>query len=493
MTNPLPPSDLKDSIQAAYRVALESSSRSPLHYLQHVVIDAKPEPLPYRELAEPWQWALAQRLSPCFSSVAGLTPKPAIPNYWLTLPKGHDKSSLIGRLTSWALAFSRVPFNGYVCAADKEQAGYLAEAMNVETSLNPWLRTRLSFNNWLIRGSNSSQVKILAADAAGSQGIRGDLIIFDEIVHCAKPDLFRHVLSGAEKRNAIVIVITNAGIKFSWQWDALESARHSPFWYVYQAPHPLASWMSPARIADISRMLPPQEARRLFHNEWVDPGEVNGYLTLSEISRGAKPHLSYSLGPLPSTRYVASIDYGAVKDRTSLCLAHIDNTSSLITIDRLDVIQGTRSSPVSIALVEDWLDSIRRLYPLDCVIIDPHQMESTIQRFSGLVPIERWTPRGGKSNYEMACAFRSALLNDLLHWYPHCGELLTTDPITKQPTVETLEDELLMLQLRPMAYGFRVDHLPSRHDDRFCSIAMAVVYLHQQRLKKKLPSSDNWF
>lgn len=487
-------SSLRDSIHAAYRVVLESSATSPLHYLQHCIIDAKPEPRPYRDLAETWQWGLAQRLSPYFSSLSGLAPKPSPPNLWLTLPKGHDKSSLIGRLMSWSLAFSRVPFNAYVCAADKEQAGYLAEAMNVETSLNPWLRTRLSFNNWLIRGQSSSQLKILAADAAGSQGIRPDIIIFDEIVHCSKPDLFHHILSGSEKRSAIVIVITNAGIKFSWQWDALQSAQSSPFWYTYQAPGPLASWMSPARIADISRMLPASEARRLFQNEWVDPGEVNGYLTLPEIQRGLNPSLTYALSPTPGTQYVASIDYGSVKDRTALSLLHMDNLTGHITIDRLDVIQGTRSNPVQISLVEDWLHDIRKKFPLSSIIVDPHQMESTIQRFSGLLPIERWTPRGGKANYEMATSFRSALLNNLLSWYPSCGELLTTDPITKQPILETLEDELLMLQLKPMAYGFRVDHLPSRHDDRFCSLAMAVCHLHQSRLKRSLPSSlDQWF
>lgn len=488
------PSALRESINSAYKVVLESSSQSPLHYLQHCIIDAKPEPAPYRTLAEPWQWALAQRLSPYFTSLAGLAPKPSPPNIWLTLPKGHDKSSLIGRLISWSLAFTRVPFNAYVCAADKEQAGYLAEAMNVETTLNPWLRQRLSFNNYLVKGQNSSRLTILAADAAGSQGIRPDIIIFDEIVHCAKPDLFHHILSGSEKRQAIVIVITNAGIKFSWQWDALQSALTSPFWYCYQAPGPLASWMSPARIADISRMLPLSESRRLFQNIWVDPGDVNGYLTLPEIQRGLDPSLTYSLAPLPGTQYVASIDYGAVKDRTALSLLHMEPSTGRIIVDRLDVLQGSRTHPIQISLIEDWLHSIRKTYPLSCVIVDPHQMESTIQRFSGLLPIERWTPRGGKANYEMATAFRSALLNNLLSWYPSCGELLTTDPISKLPISETLEDELLMLQLKPMAYGFRVDHLPSRHDDRFCSLAMAVCHLHQSRLKRTLPSNlDTWF
>lgn len=487
---------LKADIQAAYRVALESSARSPLHYLQHVTIDAKPEPKPYRELAEPWQWGLAQRLEPCFSAVAGITGKPKLLNYWLTLPKGHDKSSLIGRMMSWALAFTKVPFNGYVAAADKEQAGYLAEAMQVETSLNPWLRTRLQFSNWVVKGMSNSRMTILAADAAGSQGIRPDIIIFDEIVHCAKPDLFHHILSGAEKRQAIVIVITNAGIKFSWQWDAKEQAKNSSFWYVYEAPGPMASWMSQERIADLSKMIPRQEARRLYQNEWVDPGEVDGYLTRSEILNGVELGkelgLGYSEKPEAGNYYVASIDYGAVKDRTCMSLLHM-RPDNIIVVDRLDVIQGSRDNPVQIATVERWLDELRKQYPLAAVIVDPHQMESTIQRFTGLVPIEVWQPRGGKANYEMACAFRLELVNRKLAWYSRCGELVVLDKSTGNHVIETLEDELLMLQLKPMVYGFRVDHLPNKHDDRFVSLAMAVVHLVKMAKKRKLPEGEGWF
>lgn len=487
---------LRDQIASAYRVVLESSARSPLHFLQHVTIDSVPEPKPYRQVAEPWQWTLAKRLSPAFSYVAGAAEAPNPLNYWLTLPKGHDKSSLIARMCNWALAFSRRSWNGYVAAADKEQAGYLAEAMRTEARLNPWLASRLDFKSWVVRGSSGSKLTILASDAASSQGIRGDLIVFDELTHWTKRDLFDDVMSGAAKRASVVISITNAGIRYSWQHDAVEFFKTSPFWYVYEAPGPLAGWMDAARIADLSRTILPQEARRLYQNEWVDPGEASGYLTRTEIAKGStlgsSLALSYSLAPTPGLYYVASIDYGAVHDRCVLALLH-ERRDGTIIVDRLDVWQGSRTNPIQISSVERWLDETRKLYPLSCVVIDPHQMVSTIQRYQGLVPIEEWQPRGGKANYEMAQAFRSALVNDRLAWYPKAGSLLVTDPTTGYPVEETLEDELLMLQLKPMAYGFRVEHLPSRHDDRFVALAMAVAHLHNSRLKRSLPHGDGWF
>lgn len=488
--------DLRASIGSAWQVALEASAKGPLNYLQYVVIDCKPDPAPYRKVAEDWQWALAQRFAPAFSYVAGVTPKPPLLNYWVTMPKGNDKSSFIGRMTNWALAFARKAWFGYVAAADKEQAGYLVEAMRTEANLNPWLVRRLEFGNWLVRGANGSQVKILAADAAGSQGIRPDLLICDEVTHWAKRDLYDHLKSGTAKKDSVFCVITNAGVKFSWQHDEVEGARQSPLWWVYEAPGQLASWMDEARIADMSRTMPAMMARRLYKNEWVDPGEASGYLTRQEIAKGLetgqKYGLTYSLCAQQGVRYVASIDYGAVRDRCVKCVMHMTRDGT-VCLDRMDVEQGSRAQPVAIESVERWLDEVRREYPLDVVIVDPYQMESTIQRYQGKVPIERWEPRGGKANYEMAQAFRTALVNGRLGWYAKAGALLVTDRFTGAMQEESLEDELLMLQLKQMAYGFRVEHLPDRHDDRFVAFAMGAVWLIQQRLRRDLPKNDCWF
>src|SRR4051812_7405525 len=118
---------LLDRLQQRYDHCRRASSTGSLAYLQNVVIDRAGEPCSFGEAAEPWQWLIASRMAPALDSVAGLRPYAGPRNFFFTLPRGHDKSSLIGRLCSWLLAFSRNPIRCIAGAADKEQAGLLAE------------------------------------------------------------------------------------------------------------------------------------------------------------------------------------------------------------------------------------------------------------------------------------------------------------------------------------------------------------------------------
>lgn len=481
--------ELRRGLQSAYLLAESASATSCFRYLNHVIIDSRPEPTLFRSIAEPWQWALVNKLLPAIEHVANIRPEyNEHRNFWLTLPKGHDKSSLIARLINWALAFNTRSFAGYVAAADKEQAGLLAKAMQDESRLNPWLAKRLDFRNWKIHGINGSSIEILAADAASSHGIRGDLLIVDELTHWHKPDLWNALLSGREKRpGSVLIVITNAGLKYTWQHDALESFKVSPRWFCYEAPHKLASWMDTAAMDDLRRTVPPQLARRLFDNEWVDPSDGCNFLTRPEVSECISPELlPHSVGE-PGHSYIASIDYGPVRDRTVCTLIHRTEDDKIF-VDRMDIMQGSRENPVKIEAVERWIDDIRKDFELSSVVIDPYQMESTYQRYNGLVPMKKFEARGGKSNYEMAQTLRALVVNHRLSWFPDCGTI-----ILPNGAPHTLVDEFSELITKSMSYGFRIDHLPGRHDDRAVSLGMACTEALRVRPKKKLFLEGEYF
>jgi hypothetical protein len=481
--------ELRRGLQQAYLLAESASSTSCFRYLNHVIIDSRPDPTLFREIAEPWQWALVNKILPAIEHVANIRPDYAAHrNFWLTLPKGHDKSSLIARLINWALAFNTRSFTGYVAAADKEQAGLLAKAMQDESRLNPWLAKRLDFRNWKIHGINGSSIEILAADAASSHGIRGDLLIVDELTHWHKPDLWNALLSGREKRpGSVLIVITNAGLKYTWQHDTLETFKSSPRWFVYEAPGKLASWMDSAAMDDLRRTVPPQLARRLFDNEWVDPSDGCNFLTRKEVdecvSNDYTPHVIGQSG----VSYIASIDYGPVRDRTVCTLIH-RNEDDTLHVDRMDVMQGSRENPVKIEAVERWIDDIRSKYELTSLVIDPYQMESTFQKFTGTLPVHKFEARGGKSNYEMAQTVRSLVVNKKLFWYPDCGTIFI-----QGGGKHTLVDEFCELITKVMSYGFRIDHLPNRHDDRAISLGMACLEALRVRPKKKLFLEGEYF
>jgi hypothetical protein len=44
-----------------------------------------------------------------------------------------------------------------------------------------------------------------------------------------------------------------------------------------------------------------------------------------------------------------------------------------------------------------------------------------------------------------------------------------------------------------MGYGWRMDHLPGRHDDRAVAVAMAALQATKAEPRKKLYSGDLWW
>ena len=468
--------ELAKAIQEYERVATAASRRGVLDYLQFVTIDSRPDPVPYRRIAEPWQWALARTLAPPLEQVSGVRRDYAgHRRFWLEFPRGHDKSSGVGRLCNWLLAFSpRRNVRIQVAAADRGQAGQLADFMAAELRLNPWLAARVRPHRLEIRSLvNDSVLEILAADAAGSFGSKPDVLVCDELTHWPKSDLWDALYSGMEKRqDSVVVVITNSGIKGTWQEDVLEMARaHPKSWLVYQAPGPLASWMSAEKVAELAAGLPAALARRVLYNRWVDPGEGCGLCTREEAGACVDSTLARALGRAPNSDlvYVASVDYGLVKDRTVLCVTHLDERDRVV-VDRMDVWQGAKGNPVHADDVQLWMEQAYDAFRCDFVV-DPAQLEPVIQRLYHL-PVHRFEYRGGKTNYLAASHLLSLIRSRRVAWHPGCGEVLD-----RRGKPHGLADEMAEVVTRPTSYGWRIDHESGRHDDRVVALMMAAYRL----------------
>jgi phage terminase large subunit-like protein len=315
------------------------SSLSAVDYLRQVVIDSRPEPRRWGDVAYPWQLDLGARVAPMIEAVAGLRKGYTGPrNFWATLARGHDKTSFIGRLLNWALAYGKTPIKMSAAAADGDQAGLLREAMQAEASLNPWLADRLSFGREFVRGRGGN-LRILSADAASAFGRRDDLVVCDELTHWVGERggkgerLFSALWSGRSKRpGSVFVVISNAGVIDSWQWAAMQEAKKDPArWLVFAPDGRLPTWMRPEDIDALRAMLPPATARRVLDNVWIDPAEASGYLNRAQIVACEDESLAYQ--PVaPWSRegiaYYAAIDYGPRRDRTALGVVHREPDAS---------------------------------------------------------------------------------------------------------------------------------------------------------------------
>jgi hypothetical protein len=498
--------ELIQTIQQRWRMLQAGCRKSLRFYLNHVRLDKAGEPALYRDVAEPWQRALAGRLIPALEAVAGIpeAQRYAGPrSFWFTLPRGHDKSSLIARLASWVLAFSGVPLRAVAAAADKEQAGLIAEFMASEARLNPWLEEWLEFGNWQVRGKHTgSRLKILAAEEKSSFGLREDLMIFDEVTHWPRRGLWDTVISGREKRpGSVLIVITNAGLYRTWQRDVFEEIQGNPDWYVYESPGRLASWMSEEKIQSLRRLIPAGLARRLYDNQWVDPEGESSFVSYAEAKSCVYPGLTYRYQGEPGVEYVASIDYAPVRDRTVLCVGHVvedeKGQESVVVLDRMDVFQGSKSHRVPIAWVERWIEEIAAQFYRPTVVIDPYQMEGVIQRWEGTLRVVRFEARGGKSNYELASALRSLMVHQRLRLYEGAGAVVGSFK-EREGMKDDLVAELSRVKVIPKPYGYRIDHDEGDHDDRVIALGQMVVVLLRemrsgQRLRLPDLSSSRWF
>lgn len=484
---------LREKLAATYAFAEKASASSALSYLQYLTIDASPDPAPFRDIGEPWQWALAKRFAPLFEHVSGVSHEYKGPlNYWLGLPKGHDKSSLLGRFCNYALAFSKRAWSGYVYAEDRDQAALVVEAMTREARLNPWLGKRLEFKHNKVLGACDSHLHVEPADAASAQGPRPDLIIADELVHWSTDEVWKVIVSSLRKRRGCALaVLTNAGTRYTWQDAVRQTARTSPSWSFYEAPHRLATWMDDAAINEDRKLLPPSMAARLYDNTWTSGDESSIFVTRAEAQAcedlGVEMKLMEKSVGSPGITYFGAIDYGSVRDRAVCALGHREGDR--VIVDVMDVRGGSRATPIPTSWVEGWIDNMRKKFNIGCLLIDPYQMAFILEKYARIVPVEAWQSRGGKGNFEIAQCLRTLIVNHQIAWPRDLG----TVHIKGKP--HTLVDELSELFIQPYANGssYRMNHHPSKFDDRAVCLSMLTFAATRMVPRKPLYISDVFF
>lgn len=465
---------LELKIAKAHELARRQSARSLAAYLDHVVIDSTP-PRRWALIREPWQTTLVQPLIPAVEHACGLRPDYGGPLFfWFTLPKGHDKSSLIGRLLNWAVAFARNPIKAYAAAADKTQARIVRDAMKAEARRNLWLSERLRFNNWEVTGPGG-KLEIRSSDADTASGLIPDFVVCDEITFWKSRDLYDVLLGGAGKRpHCVFVVITNAGLKGPDQWQYLlrEIARTSPAWHFYESPEGvrLASWMSEAKVAEIRKGLTPSMACRVLDNVWVDPSETETqYLTREELAACTDLTLAERTRGDRGNTYVLAGDLAVAKDRATMAVAHRDGDR--VVLDTLEVWAASPNGRIDFDAVQAWAEQAVRDFRIRHAIFDNHQAEFLTQRLEKLgLAVTRYSFQGWGHTH-LADNLRTLVRDGKIAWYPDAGLLRLPDGTSEDLTTELAQ----LVTVEQSASGmYRVDHRPGGHDDRYTSLALAA-------------------
>lgn len=470
------------------------SRKGYIHFLPHVVVNSSPKRQRFRLCGQDWQWDREYRRAGVIDNICGINPTYTGKRwFWSGCAKGNDKSTGVGRRLLYCLAYSTKALQIYICSGKEEQAAIITSAMKMELEANPWLAKRAWVSDYSGGGASGSELHVLPMKAATGQGIFPDYLVADEVTHWEHAEgrkFWDFIVASVGKRASVCVfeVLTNAGFKGSWQWDVRNEYENSPYWDFYeQPPHSkLASWLVPELIDELAKGMSRGEKRRLHGNEWIDPGEENGVVSLKDAENCVDPTLEERTDGDPRTRYFAAIDYGELHDRTALCVMHNVPGTDEVVIDRLDVWQGSPENPVLIDIPEDWdgkdrgipaprsvegwIELVRKHFKVLAFVFDKYQMTSLLQKYQRRnVRCEVFDYLAGKRNMHMAKLLQTMIQNRKLTWSKDAGLL-------ENASDSTFALELARLVRKPMVYGWRIDHEASGHDDRATAVGMGLCY-----------------
>jgi hypothetical protein len=437
------------------------------------------------DVMDPWQRDDFAAIDPALLFCTGKTTTPAKMRAYLERPRGHSKTTDLAVTCCWVLAFAPRPMRGYAFAADKDQARLLRDAMQTIVQLNPWLGDILTVEAHRVVNSAAGHpgeggtLSIEASDVGSSFGILPDIIICDELTHWeGDGSLWHSIISSAAKRsNCLLLVISNAGFADSWQWAIREVARTDEAWYFSHLNGPLASWLTPARLAEQKRMLPPIAYARLWENLWSSG--LGDALTPADIDA------AFLDGLRPMTGQ-AGVDLGLTRDNSAVCVLAVPSggAAGRIRLAHHKLWTPTPGKKIDLTEVERHILELDARYGLETVGFDPWQMEHLAQtleadsghrrrnqqRRFGNQPWMREIPPTAANLREQATLIIESFGDQRLQLYD----------------CEPLRRDLKKLRAEEKSYGLRLVSPRDNegHGDTFSAFSLALLVGHELAGKK---------
>jgi len=211
--------------------------------------------------------------------------------------------------------------------------------------------------------------------------------------------------------------------------------------------------VDPKWLAQQRRTLPPHVFARLHLNEWVDG--VGAFLTAAEVD-------AVFVAELPCTRkHFVGLDLGTVKDRSVACVVG-GGPEQEVVVTAIETWLPPPGGKVDLQEVEEGVAGLVRSAPAAAVVLDPWQAVQMAQRLRvehNITAVE----------YAFTQSSRQKLFARLL-------DLVRRGKLKALPHPE-LRKELLGLEVKQTASGWRADHRRGGHDDHAVALALAAQRL----------------
>ena len=380
---------------------------------------------------------------------------PAHRHAYLERPRGHSKTGDAGTEALVELFLGGPERALYAVAGDEDQASLLFKDVCAKLRRRPDLLAECKVGvDTVTHKPSGSVLTVLSSDAPTAYGLRPDWLCLDELATWRGRDLWDALWSATGKRpNARVLVISTAGWdKASLCWEVRQIADTEDDWLL-SARGQCATWVDPKWLAQQQRTLPPHVFARLHLNEWVDG--VGAFLTAAEVD-------AVFVEVLPHTRkHFVGLDLGTVKDRSVACVVG-GGPEQEVVVTAIETWLPPPGGKVDLQEVEQGVVGLVRSAPAAAVIVDPWQAVHMAQRLRveySITTVE----------YPFTQSSRQKLFARLLDLVRRCKLKALPHP--------ELRKELLGLEVRQTAGGWRADHKRGGHDDHVVALALATQRL----------------
>ncbi len=354
----------------------------------------------------------------------------------------------------------------YLLAGDKDQAAIMRDMLEGYIHRNSSLESSFRiFRDEIVVPATDTRIRVLSSDAPTTYGLGGLSRRFralcDELWIWPGRELWDAIFTAAPKsEDWRIIVASNAGFDTeSVAWDVRELARKQadPRYYLYAPEGIVAGWISPEDVDTQRASLPPQVFQRLWENKWTEGS--GSFITREQLDRNIDATWRPQLQGQNGHQYYVGLDLGLTRDRTARAVVHFDREGDRVVLDDLRIWQGTPAHPVNIEEIEDDLVSCDTRFGRPSFHLDPWQLKGSIQRLQTSLRINEFK-------------FTSESVRQLSE---NLFGLLSKGQMRLYPD-DDLERELLRLEAKQTAYGWRIDHAAGGFSDRAMALGMAAMH-----------------
>lgn len=379
----------------------------------------------------------------------------------LSMPKKNGKSSLAAGIALWFM-FAGEPYGEVIIAANNLDQASLIIYSKVKAAFlaNPRLKAcaRL-YKRHIEMRATGTVCRPLAHKYETAAGVNPTLVLFDELWGFPSREFYDELTTSPARKNPLTVVVTYAGYDEDTLLHELYDKgikKTDPEMFFYWSHENKASWITEKYLATQRKRMPPNIYARFHENRWA--GGAGEFVTDEDIKRMREVPWSrrYAADAQGLFSYVVANDLGLSHDRTARCVGHFDPRDGRVYVDSLRWWEGTPKKHVPIWEVEQDLVECMNRFKAKVLVIDPWQMESTIQRLRGMYNV---TP----FNFQTDMVFMSQTLITMLQG----GSLVCY----REPE---LDKELKRLIQKQTARGWRIDHVRGKRNDLVVAIGMMV-------------------